>query len=176
MQQAHSKRTGQRAGRPRAQQQAAQALDQAAQQLAQAASTRPATGNKQDSRPAKPCSRRRARWTGQGRMQQGKPQGAQESMAQAAQALAQAAQQAASRPIAGQAGDPNGIRARSGAAAGGRPDTSLFAPETKQYAGKPWGELPGELRTKIVQQMKAKYGDDYARMIKLYFEQAADTQ
>ena len=46
----------------------------------------------------------------------------------------------------------------------------------KKYEGKAWGELPGELRTKIVQQMKVKYGDDYARMIKLYFEQAADTR
>jgi hypothetical protein len=46
----------------------------------------------------------------------------------------------------------------------------------KQFAGKTWGELPGDLRTKIVQQMKVKYGDDYARMIKLYFEQAADTR
>jgi len=32
-----------------------------------------------------------------------------------------------------------------------------------------------ELRTKIMQDMKAKYGDDYARIIKLYFEQLADT-
>ena len=44
------------------------------------------------------------------------------------------------------------------------------------YAGKTWGELPGELRTKIVQDMRVKYGEDYARMIKLYFEQLADTK
>jgi hypothetical protein len=36
--------------------------------------------------------------------------------------------------------------------------------------------LPGELQTKIIQDMKAKYGDDYARVIKLYFEQIADTK
>jgi hypothetical protein len=42
------------------------------------------------------------------------------------------------------------------------------------YAGKSWGDLPGELRTKIIQDMKTKYGDDYARIIKLYFEQIAD--
>ena len=45
----------------------------------------------------------------------------------------------------------------------------------KKYAGKTWGELPGELRTKIIQEMAAPYGDDYARRIKLYFEQIADT-
>jgi hypothetical protein len=44
----------------------------------------------------------------------------------------------------------------------------------QQYAGKPWGELPGELRTKILQDMKSQYGDDYARVIKLYFEQIAE--
>ena len=46
----------------------------------------------------------------------------------------------------------------------------------KQYAGKRWGELPGELQTRIIQDMKARYGDDYARIIKLYFEQLADTK
>ena len=44
------------------------------------------------------------------------------------------------------------------------------------FDGKKWGELPGEVRSKIVQEMKAKYGEDYARMIKLYFEQLADTK
>jgi hypothetical protein len=46
----------------------------------------------------------------------------------------------------------------------------------KKYAGKPWGELPGELKTKLIQQMKEKYGEDYARIIKLYFEQLASTR
>jgi len=43
-----------------------------------------------------------------------------------------------------------------------------------KYKGKPWGELPGTLKTRIIQDMKAQYGDDYGRMIKLYFEQLAD--
>jgi len=54
----------------------------------------------------------------------------------------------------------------------GAPDTRTFAKDLEKYAGKPWGELPGELRTKIVQEMKSQYGDDYARVIKLYFEHA----
>ena len=33
-----------------------------------------------------------------------------------------------------------------------------------------------ELRTRIIQEMKAQYGDDYARIIKLYFEQIADNK
>jgi hypothetical protein len=46
--------------------------------------------------------------------------------------------------------------------------------DVAQYLGKPWGELPGEVRTKIIQDLKAKYGEDYARVIKLYFEQQAE--
>jgi hypothetical protein len=45
----------------------------------------------------------------------------------------------------------------------------------QENAGKKWGDLPGELRTRIIQEMKAQYGDDYARVIKLYFEQIAET-
>ena len=53
-------------------------------------------------------------------------------------------------------------------------DLSKYGPDAKKYQGKPWGDLPGELRTRIIQDMKATYGDDYSRMIKLYFEQIAD--
>ena len=53
---------------------------------------------------------------------------------------------------------------------------SAMADDLKKYAGKNWGDLPGALRTKIVQDLKARYGDDYAQMIKLYFEQIADTK
>ena len=44
----------------------------------------------------------------------------------------------------------------------------------KKYAGKRWGDIPGELRTKVIQDMQAKYGEDYAQRIKLYFEQLAE--
>ena len=40
--------------------------------------------------------------------------------------------------------------------------------------GKSWGELPGDVKAKITQELKAKYGEDYARVIKLYFEQLAE--
>jgi hypothetical protein len=111
----------------------------------------------------------------QGQMTLGQPQGAQASMQQAAQSLQQAAQQMARG--AQQPGQPTriGPPGEQGVAPGGPIDVSVFGPELKQYAGKSWGELPGELRTKIMQDMKAKYGDDYARLIKLYFEQIATT-
>jgi hypothetical protein len=110
----------------------------------------------------------------QGKLDQGQPQGAQAAMQQAARSLQQAAQQLGSQPQGQpkEMGRPNDI----GAASGGRLDPNLFGPDAQKYAGKSWGELPGELQTKILQDMKAKYGDDYSRQIKLYFEQIADTK
>ncbi len=165
----------QQANQPAAQQsqqQAAQALEQAAKEIAQAAGPAQATA-KQEGAGQSVQQAQGAMEQAKSAMQQAQPQSAQASMSQAAQALALAAQQAGK-----QQGKPEPISesGEEGAAAAGRPDVSVFAPEMKQFAGKTWGQLPGELRTKIVQQMKVKYGDDYARMIKLYFEQAADTR
>src|SRR5262249_5191050 len=100
---------------------------------------------------------------------------AQGAMQRAAQALQQAAQQMGPQPQQ-QAGQPNLPNQPSefGAAGGGVPDLTRYGDDLKKYAGKRWGELPGELRTKIIQGMKSRYGDDYARIIKLYFEQLAD--
>ena len=57
----------------------------------------------------------------------------------------------------------------------GLPDLGAFGKELKKYAGRTWGELPGELRTRILQDMRARYGEDYAGIIQRYFEQIADT-
>jgi hypothetical protein len=46
--------------------------------------------------------------------------------------------------------------------------------ELKAHAGKAWGELPGELRTRIVQDLRARYGDEYGPIIQRYFQQIAD--
>jgi hypothetical protein len=114
----------------------------------------------------------------QGQLSQGQNSGAQQSMQQAAQSLQQAAQSLANQgQQQGQPGQPNqpNTNGRTGASGAGEPDLTAFGLDRTKFAGKTWGELPGELRTKIVQDMKAKYGDDYARMIKLYFEQIAST-
>jgi hypothetical protein len=39
---------------------------------------------------------------------------------------------------------------------------------------KSWGELPGDVRAKVLQELAARYGEDYARSIKLYFESLAE--
>ncbi|WP_020471242.1 hypothetical protein [Zavarzinella formosa] len=110
----------------------------------------------------------------------GKPGEASARMQDAARSLDQAANQLgqpqpgdANKPGEAQRGDgPIPVGAPGGP--GGTPDLRNFAPDIAKHNGKPWGELPGEIRTKIIQQMSARYGEDYARNIKLYFEQLAE--
>jgi hypothetical protein len=94
------------------------------------------------------------------------------SMERAADALRKAADQAGRRD-----GPPEGSSSPAESATAGTapPQSSPLPKDLQQHAGKKWGELPGELRTRIIQEMKAQYGDDYARVIKLYFEQIAET-
>jgi hypothetical protein len=178
MQQAQDQQRQQNQGRTgQSQQQAAEQLDRAAEYAEQAVQ-----------KATSPQSPLQGPQTGQmlqqaqGKMQQaqdqlsqGQPQPAQQAMQQAAQALQQAAQQVGQPQQPGKPG-PQAQTPPLGAEAGGQPDLSMFGEEAKKYAGKRWGELPGELRTRIVQDLKARYGEDYARIIKLYFEQIADTK
>jgi hypothetical protein len=93
-------------------------------------------------------------------------------MRQAAESLQEAAQQ-----LTRQTGPAAPLASGRAATAGGHvPDPSLLPGYLQQYAGKSWGELPGEVRSRILQDSRARYGDDYARIIKLYFEQMAETR
>ena len=183
-QQAHQ---GASAAEKQSQERAAQALDQAAHAASEAARHSPhasahAGMPKSSEKSGSPHAGAAVAKAGQhmaaaqGQLHAGQHAQAQSSMKQAAQSLAQAAarmaamQQQPGQP--GQPGQPIGL----GRQAGGVPDLSAYGLDKAAYAGKTWGELPGELRTKIMQDMKARYGDDYARMIKYYFEQIADTR
>jgi hypothetical protein len=73
-----------------------------------------------------------------------------------------------------QAGPP-GEPARTFSGAAPSPGT-LTEADLRALAGRPWGELPGELRTRIVQDLRARYGDDYGRIIQRYFQQIAETK
>jgi hypothetical protein len=182
------------------QSQAAQSLEQASQQTAQAASQQMASNSGKPRQPSgqkpegeqsssssgsKPGGTQPGQAVQQAQQQmaragehlgQGQPSQAQTSMQQAAQALQQIARQMGQHPgqqqgQSSESNEPNG----DGRTGGGPVDLHAFGLEKTPYAGKTWGELPGDLRTKIVQDMKGRYGDDYARMIKLYFEQIAST-
>jgi len=113
----------------------------------------------------------------QNQLKKGHAQAAQAAMQQAAQAMKQAAQAAQAYVQSNEAGMPapdSRISGLKGAAPMGLPDASLFGKDVK-YAGRAWGELPGALRTRVLQDMRARYGEDYARIIQRYFEQIADT-
>jgi len=153
-----------------AQMQAAEGLDRVAQQAAQA--------GKQDKSDTQQAQTGQSLQQAQGQMQfaqdqlqQNNQQAARPAMQNAAQQLNRAAEQLTQQ--SGQAGG-NATASEQGASSQGAPDAGAFAQALKQHKAKNWGELPGELRTKLLQDMRAKYGDDYARIIKLYFEQLAD--
>ncbi len=112
-------------------------------------------------------------------MARGGPRDASKAMAQAGDALQRAAEALArAMQPQGQEGRPTDTPPNElgGAVGGGKPDDRAVAMPKLPFDPRKWGELPGELKTKITQEMRAKYGDDYARMIKLYFEQLADTK
>ncbi len=158
------------------QERAAQLLDQAARAASEASrpqqSAKSNAGDPKSGEAVAKAGRQMAE--AQGQLQRGQAAQAQSAMQQAARALGQAAQQMAANP-ARQPGMP-ARQVGLGRQAGGLPDLSAYGVDKAAYAGKSWGELPGELRTKIVQDIKARYGEDYARMIKSYFEQIADTK
>ncbi len=109
---------------------------------------------------------------------QAQPSQAPKTMRQAAGSLDRAAQQmsqqlnqslprAAGRPAVGAGGVGKGAR------------LSLPAPLAKKlepFQGKSWGELPGELKTQLLQDARAHFGDDYAAIIQQYFEQIAGAE
>jgi hypothetical protein len=112
-------------------------------------------------------------------LNQGNKQGTQDAMRKAEESLSGAGKQlgppedaregAPGEPMSG-GGQPGGNRGELR----GAPDLKQFGPEAAKYEGKSWGELPGELKTKILQDLKTRYGEDYAKNIKLYFEALAE--
>jgi hypothetical protein len=55
----------------------------------------------------------------------------------------------------------------------GTPDLSELKALVATRTGRAWGELPGHLRTEILQMSQGRYRDDYARLIQLYFREIA---
>jgi hypothetical protein len=122
---------------------------------------------------------------------QGQPQSAAEALQQAAAALQNAAgqlqpsgmrsQQPGAPGSAGQAPPSAGAgmsqdSSRSGG--GTRQPVSLVDLETqlKELSTRNWGELPGTLRTELQNTSRKRPDGDYARLIKLYFEEISRRQ
>jgi hypothetical protein len=60
-----------------------------------------------------------------------------------------------------------------GAAGVAEADLSALQDLVRQKTGRRWGELPGHLRTEILQLSRGQYREDYARLIQLYFREIA---
>jgi hypothetical protein len=78
----------------------------------------------------------------------------------------------------GEPGEPGGDRSND---SGQLPPGSDMAMqqlelELKNLKSRNWGQLPGKLRTEILQSKKKNPNADYARHIKLYFEEIAKQQ
>ncbi len=171
-------RSGDSSSAKESQDSAAAALDRAAQTAASAARASSGKSAKASPKAGEAMTQAAGQMAdAQGQLSQGKPGRAQAAMKQAAQSLAQAAgQMAAGEPSQPGRPSPSAQSSGEGAQPGGLPNLSAYGLDSTAYAGKSWGELPGELRTKIVQDIRANYGDDYARTIKYYFEHLADTR
>ncbi len=106
-------------------------------------------------------------------------QAAAPAIRQAADALRAAAQAPGTGPpapgLAQQPGPESPDNPDPTAAPAGVADADLAAMQdlVRKKTGRKWGELPGHLRTEILQLSKGRYRDDYARLIQLYFREIA---
>lgn len=109
-------------------------------------------------------------------LNQGKLGNASQSMKQAAQALKQSAQQMA-KQMKQTEGLSNPARISfANPSPFALPDLKKYGEEGKKNSGKSWGELPGKLKTRILSDMRAEYGEEYAAIIQRYFEQQAELE
>ena len=168
-----------------AREKATDAMERAKEHAQKAAGKKPGEGPAD--KPAQEAGK--AAKQAEGEMDKAGKQLGKKNNAEAAKAMDKASEQvnkaaeklAESGDSKGEGGKPEPGKGETGKEPGGN-DGSAQAPVTKadlpadlaQYAGKPWGELPGDVKSKIIQDLKAKYGEDYARVIKLYFEQLAE--
>ncbi|MSQ94937.1 MAG: hypothetical protein EXR98_10340 [Gemmataceae bacterium] len=104
------------------------------------------------------------------------PKNAQTAMKSAAESLAQAAKQADPRAKGKTPSSARNPAAKSTLPLG-KGDASLLPKDValEMLKGKAWGELPGELKTKMLQDYRARFGEDYAEMIRQYFERLNET-
>ena len=132
-----------------------------------------------------------ARSLGQARQPMGQPApgdplaDARRAMRAAADRLQDAARAARARNPSDQ-GEPGLARAPSNTPAPTNQEpkgtrAGVADPETlrqiqdlvRRKTGRKWGELPGHLRTEILQMSQGRYRDDYARLIQLYYREIA---
>ncbi len=95
---------------------------------------------------------------------------AAESLRSAAQGPGSAAPSLPGTGTAPGADDPDPVAGPAGTATA---DLAALQDLVRKQAGRRWGDLPGHLRTEILQLSRGRYRDDYARLIQLYFREIA---
>ena len=59
------------------------------------------------------------------------------------------------------------------------PNTNVNVPDLpeawKEFAGRSWGELPGEVRARVVEDLRGRYGEEYGPIIQRYFRNLAES-
>jgi hypothetical protein len=104
------------------------------------------------------------------------PKDAQNAMMAAAKSLQQASKQAGK-----QSASKLPSAARNPAANDTNPTSSAYPRampkdgKLEMFQGKAWGELPGELKTQMLQDVRARFGEEYAELIRQYFDRLAET-
>lgn len=175
MREAQQRQSGDPAGARAARARAADALDRAAQEAIrrQESEQRGAGSQSAPSQSGQSLMQARTRMkSAQQQLGAGQTDSAAGQMQDAAAALRKAAN--GLRGESDSTARPDGSPAETGPAGQKPPLPAEVVRELERHPGKKWGELPGELRTRILEDVKAQYGDDYARLIRLYFESLAD--
>ncbi len=99
---------------------------------------------------------------------------ASDAMHRAAQQLRIASQSGRTPARPGGPGpDPAAAEPRGDPLGRADPDLAGLQAAVRSQTGRAWGELPGHLRTEILQMSQGRYRDDYARLIQLYFREIA---
>jgi hypothetical protein len=104
------------------------------------------------------------------------PKDAQVAMKAAAKSLAEAASQASKQSKNRLPNPPARNPAARAPLAGKGANSSAILKNVKldESIGKAWGEMPGELKTQMLQDFRARFGEDYAEMIRQYFDRLAE--
>lgn len=103
------------------------------------------------------------------------PKDAQIAMKSAAQKLTDAAQRATKQSAQNLPKPMRDPAAKSLSRPGGASSGLAHIDKLETLDGKAWGELPGELKTQMLQDFRARYGPEYAEVIRQYFERLAQT-
>jgi hypothetical protein len=105
----------------------------------------------------------------------GKGREARPAMHQAARNLKQAALQAKQHMTkSGPTGVPGTAQQNSGKltpSPGGKSSSGPLPGDLTKYSAEAWGRMPESLRTRLLQDLRVQFGEDYARIIQRYFEQ-----